>query len=100
MVQCADKVGEFSKNQDGGMTVLGLYVSVAMFILGGLAVDVSSLIAARTQLQVAADLAAHAALYSREKNSAADARADALALVQASFPNAAFGDLVVPPDVV
>ena len=99
MVQCADKVGEFSKNQDGGMTVLGLYVSVAMFILGGLAVDVSSLIAARTQLQVAADLAAHAALYSREKNSAADARADALALVQASFPNAAFGDLLTTGNI-
>ena len=99
MVQCADKVGEFSENQDGGMTVLGLYVSVAMFILGGLAVDVSSLIAARTQLQVAADLAAHAALYSREKNSAADARADALALVQASFPNAAFGDLLTTGNI-
>ena len=94
MAHIQEPFGAFSKSEDGGMTVLGLYVSVAMFILGGLAVDVSSLIASRTQLQVAADMAAHAALYSREKNTADVARADALDLVQTSFPNGGFGELL------
>ena len=94
MDRIQEPFGAFSKSEDGGMTVLGLYVTVAMFILGGLAVDVSSLIASRTQLQVAADMPSHAALYSREMNSADVAREQALDLVQTSFPSGGFGELL------
>lgn len=94
MPRLPENLRQFSGEEEGGMTALGLYVTVAMLVLGGLAVDVTSLIAARTQLQVAADFAAHAALYTRELNNETDAKAKAIELTEASFPTLAFGDLL------
>ena len=94
MKKLPETLSNFSGEEDGGMTALGLYLTVAMLVLGGLAVDVTSLIAARTQLQVAADFAAHAALYTREMNNELEAKAKAIELTEASFPTLAFGDLL------
>ncbi|WP_207493610.1 Tad domain-containing protein [Yoonia litorea] len=47
------------------MTVWGLFVWFCCGILGALALDVTYLISGRTQLQVAADQVAHAAIYQR-----------------------------------
>jgi Flp pilus assembly protein TadG len=100
MIRPKVSLNVFSKNEDGGMTIFGLYLAVAMFILGGLAVDLASLISTRTQLQVAADLAAHAALYSREQgNSPSTAKTQAITLVQTSFPVAGFGNLLTEEDI-
>ena len=91
MKKLPETLSNFSGEEDGGMTALGLYLTVAMLVLGGLAVDVTSLIAARTQLQVAADFAAHAALYTREMNNELEAKAKAIELTEASFPTLALG---------
>ena len=55
-------------DEDGSTTILSLFLFLIALILGGLAIDFNKVISERTQLQVAADSAAHAALYTREKN--------------------------------
>lgn len=56
----------FATKEEGGITVLNLYFLLVMAILAGFAIDMASLVQARTQLQVAADAAAHAAIVTRE----------------------------------
>ena len=90
---------KFLSSESGGMTALGLYLGAATFMVGGLAIDVSNLIKVRTQLQVAADLAAHAALYSRERNDAATSKAIAMARVSESFPAIVHGNLLTVNDI-
>ena len=55
----------FRKTEHGGMTVFGMFIIVACLITGGLAVDVMNGVKIRTQLQTAADTAAHASLMAR-----------------------------------
>ena len=78
----ADRAKKFAKDEKGGITVLSLYLGLTTLIVGGLAVDVASLMSTRTQMQVATDYAAHAALYNREVMNADDAKATAVQLVQ------------------
>ena len=92
-------LGKLIKNEDGGITPFGLYFGVATMMIGGLAVDGAGLVSTRTQLQVAADLAAHAAIMTREFETADQARAKALELVEASFPKAIDGDLLRSEDI-
>ena len=49
----------FNEDTQGGMTVFGLFFFLFSGILGAIALDVTSLYADRTHLQVAADQAAH-----------------------------------------
>ncbi len=53
----------------------------------------------RTQLQVTADAAAHAALYTREHATLEEAKAAAMAIVEYALPAAVNGDVVVPGDI-
>ncbi|MEJ2022449.1 MAG: pilus assembly protein TadG-related protein [Maritimibacter sp.] len=50
------------RDTDGGTTAFGLFVTVIFLIVGGMAVDTARLVSARTQLQIAADNAAQAAI--------------------------------------
>lgn len=56
------KGGDIVRDESGFVTPLSLIAFLGTATIGGLALDLSSVVAARTQLQVAADLAAHAAL--------------------------------------
>lgn len=91
---------EFIAEDRGALTVFGLYLFVVMAIISGVAIDYSNLITARTQLQVTADAVAHAALYNRDKMDAADAKVEALALVEASMPAERFGLVISEDDIV
>ncbi|MGR3341717.1 MAG: pilus assembly protein TadG-related protein [Paracoccaceae bacterium] len=89
----------FLEREDGAMTALGLFLFLASVVIGGLAIDVASAMMARTQLQVAADAAAHAAIYSRQLNSASTAKTAALNLANANMPSAHFGSLLTESDI-
>ena len=52
-------------NEDGNITLFGIFMIVTCAITGGLAMDVMNGVKTRTHLQVAADSAAHAALMAR-----------------------------------
>lgn len=90
---------DFAKSEEGGITPFGLFIGLTTLIVGGVAVDGANLVAVRTQLQVAADFAAHAALYTREFNDADKAKDKALELVEASYPSGFFGDVLSREDI-
>lgn len=76
----------FTRPEDGGVTVLNLYLCIAVAILAGIAIDMSSLVQARNNLQVAADAAAHAALTTRELSDKDTAKNKALEVAAANMP--------------
>ena len=89
-----DRLTEKSKSESGGITVLNIYFTLTVAIFGGIAIDVASLTASRTQLQVAADSAAHAALYKRWTNDAETSKAEALRIAQANMPTERYGEVL------
>ncbi|MDH5798545.1 MAG: Tad domain-containing protein, partial [Paracoccaceae bacterium] len=89
----------FLKEDQGSMTVFGLYLFIGIMMIGALAVDVASAYMARTQLQVAADATAHAALYLREDNSSSDSKAMALNLTSVNMPSSKFGTVLSTSDM-
>ena len=87
------------RTEDGSLTIFGLFAFATCCAIGALAFDVSKLVAARTQLQAAADAAAHAAIYWREDHSPAEARARAIEIARTNMPSAAFGEVLRPENI-
>ena len=92
-------IRKFVKQQDGALTAFGLFFGLSSIVIGGLAIDVASAMMARTQLQAAADAAAHAALYIREWEDSATAKTAALAIAETNMPAARFGSLLTADDI-
>lgn len=86
------------RDETGGLTIFGLFMFLSMAIIGGLAVDVTHAYSERTRLQVAADVAAHAALFNRRSMSADDAKLAAINLVLSTMPKSRFGEFIRPSD--
>lgn len=82
---------DFAKDEGGAITALNLFFVMVMAIVAGIAIDMSSLIQARTQLQVAADTAAHAALYTRDSENKTVAKQEALDIASAMMPTGRYG---------
>lgn len=87
------------RDDQGSMTLLSLYFLAGVLAMSAFAIDFAYLLASRNQLQVAADAAAHAALYYREKNTADASKLKAIELAQHSMPEAAFGAVLRTEDV-
>lgn len=92
-------VKRFLEKADGALTAFGLFMSITMLVVGGLAIDVANAMMVRTHLQVAADAAAHAALSAREFKSESEAKAFAVQVAQATLPSAKFGNTIEANDV-
>lgn len=91
----------FLNREDGALTGHGLLLLLSMMVISAAAVDVSRLMAARSHLQVAADTAAHAALYLREQLPTAQQAIDgAIDLVTADLPPAKYGVVIDSTDIV
>ncbi|RVV98648.1 hypothetical protein EKE94_06970 [Mesobaculum littorinae] len=89
----------FARDEGGALTILGLYLFAGMAVLGGLALDMTRLMVARTELQVAADSTAHAALYLRDGMEPDAARAGALDIGLANMPRDRFGEILRAEDI-
>jgi hypothetical protein len=89
----------FLSADNGGLTIHGLFMTIVMLMVGGLAVDISQLMAARSQLQVAADLTAHAALYNRDTMTPENAKIAALEAAEASMPTGRYGVVLTADDI-
>jgi Flp pilus assembly protein TadG len=90
----------FARDEQGGATAFGLFLLASGLMLGGYAIDVGNVIAARTKLQVTADAAAHAALVTRELGTVAESKAAALAMVERNMPASSFGTVLTEEDIV
>jgi hypothetical protein len=94
------RMSRLAREEAGWVTPLSLYAFVITASIGGLGLDLSQLIAARTQLQVAADIAAHAALYNRDTEGDADLAKDrAIQLARDSMPSDRFGEYITVDDI-
>lgn len=89
----------FARGEEGGITALSLQMFVSALVMGGLAVDFGKGVAARTQLQVAADSAAHAALVTRETKPAEEAKAVALNIAALNMPSGKYGNVLTAGNI-
>ena len=93
------RLTRFARSEDGGMTIFALYVLAGALMASAFAVDFAYLQSARTQLQVAADSAAHAALYYRETHTAAEAKDKAVEVARHDMPTEGFGTVLSADDI-
>lgn len=84
----------------GGSTVMAVMLLATSLLVAGYAIDTANAVRARTDLQVTADTAAHAALVARELRSATEARNVALEFAERNMPTARHGLVLVPEDIV
>lgn len=87
-------LARFKGDQDGGLTVVNVIFLSLIAMLAGIAIDVSSVVAARTQLQATADAAAHAALVEREFHTQQEAKDKALAVAVGNMPAGQYGNVL------
>lgn len=102
MARFPAQLSHFVSAEDGGMAAGGLIFTMTFLALGGLAVDMSNAVNQRTHLQLAADAAAHTALYVRNLTLTAtpdEAIAAAVTMAERNMPDPLYGDVIVPQDV-
>ena len=92
-------VQRWKNDERGGVAIFGLYIFMTILIMAGLAIDMSHLVNDRTKLQIAADTAAHAALYNRDTKSADESKLAALAIANAAMPSGRYGDVLTLQDI-
>ncbi len=86
-----NKPNNFVKDEEGSATIMSVSFAMIFLVMGGLAVDFNKVISERTQLQIATDTAAHAALYTREDESVATAKTTAMNTITGMLPPHQFG---------
>ena len=81
--------------EEGGISILNLYFLMATAIFGGVAIDVANLVAAKNQLQVAADVASHAAIMSLKAGEDVDtSKETALEYARMNMPAGRYGEVL------
>lgn len=89
----------FVKSEDGAATPIAIAFCIIFIVLGGVAVDFNKAVSERTQLQLATDSAAHAALYTREFETAEDSITAAMATIEGMLPDIAYKDALKSTDI-
>lgn len=97
--EMARRAAGFPRRDGGGASTLGMFVVVATMAFGGFAIDLAQINAARTQLQIATDTAAHAALVTRHRGTEEEARAAALEIATRNMPPNRFGAVITDDDI-
>ncbi|SFR34938.1 Putative Flp pilus-assembly TadE/G-like [Yoonia tamlensis] len=92
-------INDIHADDKGSMTILGLFIFLAVAIMGAFAIDVTNIYMSRTHLQTAADQTAHAALYNRQLMEERDAKTVALAIAEATLPENTFGQVIEAEDI-
>ncbi|MDX5412239.1 MAG: pilus assembly protein TadG-related protein, partial [Rhodobacterales bacterium] len=89
----------FVQDETGTGTLMALFFVLISAVLGGLAIDFNKAMARRTHLQVTVDAVAHAALYTRERNSKEAAIAKALEIAAVNLPVERNGNALLASDI-
>ena len=100
MGEATEKTNNFASQEGGGITVLNLFFLSVVALFAGIAIDVSSVISARTQLQVTADAAAHAALVHREWHEPEEAKRIAIEIALNNMASDDFGEVLSEDNIV
>lgn len=94
------RLAHFLRDETATVSVMTITWIPMTLAIGGLALDTGNAMRVRTHLQTAADAAAHAALYVRDTEDQAAARAVAREMVAASLSGVRNGDVVRDEDIV
>ncbi|THD84649.1 hypothetical protein E7811_02620 [Aliigemmobacter aestuarii] len=94
-----NQINAFVRKDEGASTVMALFFGFSMLMLSGYAIDLSNAMAVRTQMQVAADAAAHAAILEREFGTPETAVAKALEIAERNMPADRHGFVIEAQDV-
>ncbi|MGA9412946.1 MAG: Tad domain-containing protein [Roseobacter sp.] len=89
----------FLQSEDGAATPFAIFIFCIFVVIGGLAVDFNKATSERTQMQLATDTAAHAALYSWEFKPVNEATTTAVAAVEGMLPDVAYFDALRGTDI-
>lgn len=89
----------FTQDESGTATLMALFFVLISAVLGGLAIDFNKAMARRTHLQVTVDAVAHAALYTRERNSKEAAITKALEIAAVNLPAERNGNALMASDI-
>jgi len=89
----------FLKDDSGFVSTYGLTLLASMIALGGIALDVSNAYRMRNYLQVTADAAAHAALYTRDTDTRTTAVQRAMDVVETFLPADIYGQVITASDI-
>ncbi|MBT8458732.1 MAG: Tad domain-containing protein [Litoreibacter sp.] len=89
----------FYKEEDGSYTAFGAFMLLTFLLLGSTAIDYANAFAARTQLQNGADIAAHAALFTRDTEESSVAKQKALDMVETYMPASQYGGILNASDI-
>lgn len=93
------KLCRFVKDETGTATIMALFFVLISAVLGGVAIDFNKAMARRTHLQVTVDAVAHAALYTRERNSKDAAITKALEIAAVNLPVERNGNALIASDI-
>ena len=97
--RAARRLRGYLKEESGSATMLSLQFTLITLVVGGLSIDFNKVIADRTTLQLAADTAAHAALYTRETKSPEVARNKALETIEVMLQEDYYDGAILHADV-
>ena len=95
----AGALRRFAQVEAGATTPFAMLMLTIFLMFSGFAVDMSHHVKARTQLQIAADTVAHAALVARRREDADTAREVALELLQGNMPARRYGMVIDAEDI-
>ncbi len=94
------RLDRMRKDESGSMTVFGLFMIITCVIVGGLAMDFMNGVKTKTELQVAADSAAHAALMARNYGKNEDeAKQVGLAVGNMILSRSGISDTLIADDI-
>ena len=90
----------FARNEDGVMTIYGLLMFMTIAAVAGLSIDVANAYRTRTQMQAAADSAAHAALVSRIGEGKTAAIQNGVAIAEEHLSGGNANNIITESDIV
>ena len=94
------RLNKLAKDEDGSMTVFGIFMIITCVIVGGIAMDTMNGVKTKTELQVAADSAAHAALMARNYGKTeAEAKNVGLAVGNMILARSGISDTLIADDI-
>ena len=89
----------FLRSEDGAATPFAIFIFCIFVVIGGLAVDFNKATSERTQMQLATDTAAHAALYSWEFKPVNESTTIAMETIAGMLPDVAYFDALRGSDI-
>ncbi|WP_158221929.1 TadE/TadG family type IV pilus assembly protein [Actibacterium pelagium] len=100
MTEAKSRVNTFFHDEGGSMTVLAVFLTIAILLAAGLAIDVNNAVQSEVQLQGTADAAGHAGIVELFKNgNTGEVTKQAIQVAELNMPKSVFKEVLASTDV-